>query len=215
MTRPVQPDAQAPESALPRLSAALPRAPEEHVLLRLAQLLLLLDEVTDAKGVGLERLGYYDFFAANPFAVIGPDERAVRAELHAAGFDERQLAYASTGARFANRRHRLQHDVALLVAYGLVGASGHGYAITPAGRGTAARFLSLYAGQYRAAARVIHRRFRPLSDTALIAQARSWLRRPSLVLDLYGAPDDPEDAPYSASTRTPGPPRPNNEGTDR
>lgn len=195
MTRPVQPEVHGSESALPRLSAALPRAPEEHVLLRLAQLLLLMDEVTDAKGVGLERLGYYDFFAANPFAVIDPEERAARAELHAAGFDERQLSYASTGARFANRRQRLQHDVALLVAYGLVGPSGQGYAITPTGRQAASRFLSLYAAQYRTAARVIHRRFRSLSDTALIRQARGWLRRPSLVLDLYGAPDD--DGPPS------------------
>jgi hypothetical protein len=181
-----------PEAPLPRLTAALPRGPEEHVLLRLAQLLLLLDEIqnSDADAVGIERLGYYDFFAANPFAVFGGDDPAERAELHAAGFDERQLAYASTGARFANRRERLQHDVALLVAYGLVAPRRQGYAVTPAGRESAGKFLSLYAAQYRAAARLVHRRFRPLSDKALVEQSRRWLRRPSLLLDLYGSPDD-------------------------
>jgi hypothetical protein len=179
--------------SLPALSAALPRGPEEHVLLRAALLLLLLDEVGAADGIGVERLGYYDFFSANPFAVFGADDDRERAELHAAGFDEGQLAYASTGARFANRRQRLQHDVALLVAYGLVGPSGAGYAITPAGRAAASRLLSLYAGQYRAAARLVHGRFRKLSDTALAERARDLLRHPSLLLDLYGSPSPDAD----------------------
>jgi hypothetical protein len=177
------------ESRLPALSAALPSAPEEHVLLRASLLLLLLEEIRETTGTGLERLGYYDFFAANPFLVFSPDDSPARAELHAAGFDERQLSYASTGARFANRRRRLQHDVAFLVAHGLAAPAGTGYAVTPAGREAASRFLSLYAGQYRSAVRLVHGRFKRVSDTALAEQARTLLRQPALLLDLYGSPD--------------------------
>jgi hypothetical protein len=177
------------ESRLPALSAALPSAPEEHVLLRASLLLLLLDEIGDTAGTGLERLGYYDFFAANPFLVFDPDDAPARAELHAAGFDERQLSYASTGARFANRRRRLQHDVAYLVAYGLAAPADTGYAVTSAGTEAAGRFLSLYGAQYRSAVRLVLGRFKRVSDTALADQARVLLRQPALLLDLYGSPD--------------------------
>jgi hypothetical protein len=178
--------------ATPRLSGAVPTAPEERVLFRLAQLLILLDQMDTgpSRGAGLERLGFYDFFAANPFAVFtADDDHAARADLHAAGFDERQLSYASTGARFANRRQRLQHDVALLVAYGLVFPRTTGYSITADGRSVAAQFLSLYSAQYRTAASLVVRRLRKLSDTALAEQARQWLMTPSLLLDLYGSAD--------------------------
>lgn len=185
------------ESRLPALSAALPSPPEEHVLLRASLLLLLLDEIGAAAGTGLERLGYYDFFAANPFLVFDTDDAAARAELHAAGFDERQLSYASTGARFANRRRRLQHDVAFLVAYGLAAPAGAGYVVTASGQNASGRFLSLYAGQYRSSVRLVHSRFKRVSDTALAEQARGLLRQPALLLDLYGSldPDRPGPTP--------------------
>lgn len=193
------------ESRLPALSAALPSAPEEHVLLRASLLLLLLDEIGGTGGTGLERLGYYDFFAANPFLVFDPDDSPARAELHAAGFDERQLSYASTGARFANRRRRLQHDVAFLVAYGLAAPAGTGYAVTGAGRDAAGRFLSLYAAQYRSAVRLVHGRFKRVSDTALADQARALLRQPALLLDLYGSPNP--ERPGRTPLQGPDPPQ--------
>ena len=179
---------------LPDLGGAQPVAPEEHVLFRLAQLVLLLRVVDrpERPGVGLERLGYYDFFAANPFIVVPAHNVEERAELHLAGFDERQLSYASTGPRFANRRRRLQHDVALLTAYDLAQLGAHGWVLTPRGAAVADQLTALYAQQYMMAAELVVRHLSRLSDTALAGQAGQWLRNPGLLLDLYGAAEDEE-----------------------
>lgn len=163
---------------------------EEHRVFRVAQLAILLGEVATKKPIDLERLGYYDFFAANPFAVVGQEDSHDRARLHRAAFDERQLAYASTGSRFANRRRRLQHDVALLVAYGLAERRGDGYAQTDRGGEFVNQMTALYVDQYRESVRVVHAHLKNLSPTQLTTAAQKWLRSPSLVLDLYGSGDD-------------------------
>jgi hypothetical protein len=188
-----------PEFGAPKDFASLDRyaAPEDFVAFRLAQLAILLSEVAPdgAKAIDLERLGYYDFFAANPFVIFGTDDRLQQAELHRASFDERQLSYASTGSRFANRRKRLQHDVALLVAYGLVGPRGGGYGITPSGERFVDSFTALYVDQYRDSIRVVHSRLRQLSDVQLAQAAQRWLTTPSLLLDLYGSAEaDPSSS---------------------
>jgi hypothetical protein len=179
---------------LPDLSGVRPVAPEEHVLFRLAQLVLLLRVVggPSRPGVGLERLGYYDFFAANPFLVVPADNTEERARLHLAGFDERQLSYASTGPRFANRRRRLQHDVALLVAYDLGRPEEDGWVLTARGAAVADQLTAMYAQQYMTAAEMVIRHLSRLSDSALAMQAGQWLRNPGLLLDLYGAAGDEE-----------------------
>lgn len=174
--------------------------PEEHRVFRLAQLAILLSEVATKKPIDLERLGYYDFFAANPFAIVGHEESHERARLHLAGFDERQLSYASTGSRFANRRRRLQHDVALLVAYGLAERRGDGYAQTARGKEFVDQMTALYVDQYRESVRVVHVHLKNLSPMQLTTAAQRWLHSPSLLLDLYGSGDD--TAP-SESDRTP------------
>jgi hypothetical protein len=186
----------------------LPVPPEDHVLFRITQLLLLMRVVAgpDAPGLGLERLGYYDFFSANPFLVIGEDEPEARAQLHLAGFDERQLSYTATGQRFANRRRRLQHDMALLVAYDLATLRPGGWTLTARGLDTAQQFTALYAEQYMTSVRLVVRRLARFgSDATLAKQALQWLREPRLILDLYGATDaeDQEDRP--AVTQTPSP----------
>lgn len=180
----------------------LPVPPEDHVLFRLSQLLLLMQLVAppDRPGLGLERLGYYDFFSANPFLVVGEDELEARANLHIAGFDERQLSYAATGQRFANRRRRLQHDIALLVAYGLATLRAGGWSLTPLGLDTAEQLTALYAEQYRASVNLIVKRLARLTtDTALSRQAREWLREPALILDLYGATSSEESDEVSTA----------------
>lgn len=171
------------------------RAPEEHTTLRVAQLAILLSEIAPAGGrtIDIERLGYYDFFAANPFAIFGPDDELERARLHRAAFDERQLSYASTGSRFANRRRRLQHDVAILVAYNLADRREEGYGLTERGAHFVEALSALYADQYRASVQVVHERLKKLSDSKLAESARGWLKTPSLILDLYGAAEDPAD----------------------
>lgn len=171
--------------------SAQSRAPEEHTVFRLAQLVILLGEVApvDGKTIDLERLGYYDFFAANPFVVVESDDLRDRARLHRAAFDERQLTYASTGSRFANRRKRLQHDFALLVAYNLAERRADGYSQTVLGAEFVAGLTALYVDQYRESVNVVHGRLKSLSSAALARQAREWLRTPSLVLDMYGSAD--------------------------
>ena len=134
-------------------------------------------------------LGYCDFFAANPFVIFEPGDHLQHAQLHHASFDERQLSYASTGSRFANRRKRLQHDVALLVSYGLAGPRGGGYGITTNGVRFADSLSALYVDQYRESVRVVHERLRRLSDPQLAQASRRWLTTPSLLLDLYGSTD--------------------------
>jgi hypothetical protein len=177
-------------------------APEDHTTFRLVQLALLLDEISplDSKGLGLERLGYYDFFAASPFAILTDQDVSERARLHRAAFDEHQLSYASTGSRFANRRRRLQHDLALLVAYGLVAPRAGGYGITKAGGQFVGSFTALYADQYRESVRVVHTRFKRLSDTQLANAARQWLQTPSLLLDLYGISEDSARQPSASQS---------------
>ena len=172
------------------------RAPEEHTTLRVAQLAILLSEIAPAGGatIDIERLGYYDFFAANPFAIFGPEDQLERARLHRAAFDERQLSYASTGSRFANRRRRLQHDVAILVAYNLAERREEGYGLTERGADFVEALAALYADQYRASVQVVHERLRKLSDSRLAESARGWLKTPSLILDLYGAAEEPPEA---------------------
>lgn len=175
-----------PERAL---SAAVPSGPEDRSVFRLAQLTLLL-QVTTEEGAPVrtvDRLGFYDFFSANPFVVVsGDDDRDVadRLALRLAGFSNRQLSYASTGQRFVSRRRRLQHDLSLLVAYGLAAVDSTGYVLTSSGRELADGLGSVYAEAYRDAARLILRRLRRLSDRRLTQQANEWLGKSWLLIDV-------------------------------
>lgn len=170
------------------LSAAVPEGPEEHQVFRLAQLALLLavaaDERVEVRTV--DRLGFYDFFSANPFVVTAGDEprdASDRLALRLAGFSDRQLSYASTGQRFASRRRRLQHDLSLLIAYGLAEIGERGYSLSPAGLSLADSLSSVYACAYRSAAQIVLRRLKRLSDRRLRQQADDWLGRSWLLID--------------------------------
>jgi hypothetical protein len=155
--------------------------PEDEVAFRLAQLLLLLDAVAEQSpgGVSLERIGYYDFLSANPFLVVPSDSREASL-LRLAGFDPQVLSYASSSQRFTSRRERLQHDLALLVAYGCCQVNNQGgsltYAISPAGRTLGAQFTATYATSFSTAAAIVVRQLRRLSDKALRDQTAQWLR---------------------------------------
>ena len=175
--------------SLRRLSAAVPGGPEDQQVFRLAQLVLLL-ETAGKESVPVrtvDRLGFYDFFSANPFVVIsGEDKRDVadRLTLRLAGFSNRQLSYASTGQRFTSRRRRLQHDLSVLVTYGLITIRSDGYVLTESGRALAVRLTSIYAEAYRDAAHVVLRRLKPLSDRQLTQRAENWLGRSWLLIDV-------------------------------
>lgn len=165
--------------------------PERLTAFRLGQLLVLFDVATGQgpnQSLDIDRLGYYDFFAANPYLIVEPGSRD-RVELALAGFDERNLDYQSSSQRFSNRRARLQHDLALLVAYDLVTVIARNgrvaYIITERGRSLAEQFSALYALAYRRSAEIVTGQLKGLSDKRLREQAEEWLRAKSLLIDLY------------------------------
>lgn len=173
--------------------------PEDDVVFRLAQLLLLFASLQRLQqpGVSLERLGCYDFLVANPMLVLTAAEDADRKRLLMAGFDGRALSYASPAHRFTTRRERLQHDLALLVAYGLVAPTVDKsvlYAVTLPGIDIAGRFTAVYARSYRLSAEILIRRLSRLPDKRLREAVRTWTTvgrdspRPE-VLDLLDAVD--------------------------
>ncbi len=148
--------------------------PETNGNFRRGQLLLLLSMFTDPLPV--DRIGYLEFFAANPHLVV-KDRDAVRLEL--AGFNPDALSYQSAPERFTNRRSRLRSDLAGLTAWGYAMprlVDGRvACELTDAGREAASRLTSLYADAYRQSVEMIRPLFR-LSETALAKQANQWLR---------------------------------------
>jgi len=147
-----------------------------------------LPDLSSAKPLHLERLGYYDFFADSPFLVLEPDD-PLRRRLLLEGFSERSLSYHSSAQRFTNRRARLRHDLALLTSQTLVGVATEGrhitFSLTAEGREAAGRLKTLYADAFRASAEVVVRKLNRLSDKALGEQARDWLRAEPFLVDIY------------------------------
>lgn len=175
--------------ALPGLSAAVPTAPDDRLIFRLAQLTLLLEIASrdDVRVPTVDRLGFYDFFSANPFVVASGATRQdaeERLTLRLAGFSSQQLSYAATGQRFASRRRRLQHDLSLLLAYGLVQISDNGYGLTELGGELASNLTSAYADGYRQSAQLVLNRLKRLTDRQLLKQVQDWLGQSWLLIDV-------------------------------
>lgn len=165
--------------------------PDDLQTFRMARLIVLLDVAYTLelkKPLDVERLGFYDFFIANPFLVVQGDEAAERA-LTYAGFSSYDLSYQSSGHRFSNRRAQLQHDLAGLAARATVTPTVRDgritYALTDVGREIARSFTSMYAEAYRRSADLILRRLDRMSNKALQESARSWLNDDRLLIDLY------------------------------
>jgi hypothetical protein len=170
--------------------STIPVRPEELDEFRQGRLLLVfsaLDPSKPAQRPDLERLSYYDFFAANPFLV--PTDAPTKALLTHAGFEASNLSYQSSSQRFTNNRSRLQFDLAILVALGLVAPELHDrrvtYGATAAGKTVAASFRSLYASAFLDSSALIVDRLKRMSDTALRRDAGQWLRAEALMIDLY------------------------------
>jgi hypothetical protein len=181
----------------------LVQRPDDLLTFRVARLMLLLDVTATLelkKPLDIERLGFYDFFAANPFLVIGEDEAARRAFI-LAGFSSYDLSYQSSGHRFANRRARLRNDLAMLIAYGATVAAVEGqrvvYQINERGQALVGEFQTLYASAYRASAEVVVARLDRLSDKRLREDAKRWLNDDRLLIDLYDVGDDAAGAGMS------------------
>lgn len=178
---------------------SLPLRPDDLLAFRLGRLLLLLDTVSGLptpKPMDIERISLYDFFADNPFLVFGRETTQHRI-LVLAGFDSRSLSYQSSAQRFSSRRERLQHDLAVLVAYGLVTSEPRArrvaYGLSASGSMRANDLQSLYAQAYRRSADMIARELNRLSDRALQEQTREWLQADELLVDIFetsGVGDD-------------------------
>lgn len=171
------------------LAAPISWQPEDHDVFRLAQLVLLLSVAAELEKpiATVDRLGYYDFFSASPFVVLGgrtQSDADERLALKLAGFVERQLSYASTGQRWVSRRRRLQHDLAQLMSYNLMTLQNGAFDLTPSGQTLATQLSTIYADAYRVSARVIIRRLSRLSDRALLQAVQGWLGISWLALDL-------------------------------
>ena len=166
-----------------------PLEPETLWQFRVGQLLLLMTVTGDivGRGVDVDRLAYYDFFAANPFLIyekVAPE----RLQFSLAGFDSQVLSYASSAQRFANRRRRLEEDLARMASLGLVrphtSARRVEWALEDVGREVASSFTAMYASAYLASARVVVRRLRTLSDRRLRERSLEWLKARDFLLDL-------------------------------
>jgi hypothetical protein len=163
--------------------------PDSHLFFRLGQLQLLL-VVADSLELSvksIDRLAYYDFFAANPYAMLdgaNPDrDTHDRLSLQLAGFKEGQLSYSAIGHRFANRRSRIRHDLALLVAYGLAKVEPDRYGPSEKGRKLVEELSTVYADAYRAGAEIALSRLVRLSDRRLTEKTEEWLGKSWLLLD--------------------------------
>lgn len=142
-----------------------------------------------------DRVATYDFFAANPFAVLSGEtssdlQDATRLEL--VGYARGQLSYASLGHRFVSRRERIRADLALLVAHGLVEIGTDSYSISPRGEELAEQLNSTYADAYRLAAEVVLSRLSRMNDRALREATAKWAGTHWLLLDLFDDVIDPE-----------------------
>lgn len=168
-----------------------PISPDDLPVFRLARLLLLLEQfISAAPDADIERLGYYDFFAAHPFLIF-PARSHEGLNLALLGFDSRALIYQSTPQRFTTRRARLLHDLAHLLGVGFVLADNRDgrivYGLTQNGGLAAVALTSSYANAYRRSAAQIIRVLRPMSLLKLREQANTWLSARSLLIDLYDA----------------------------
>lgn len=184
-----------PGGVRPAPSPPVARRPEDAWEFRAGRLLILLatiPEMRASKPLHIERLAYYDFFSDNPFLILGDDDPD-RVSLQLAGFSRRTLSYNSSAQRFANRRARLRHDLALLAARNLVEVAAEGshitFSVSDHGTQLAGRFGSLYANSFRTGVTIVVRRLSKLSDRAIGESARRWLRAEPFLIDLYGLPE--------------------------
>jgi hypothetical protein len=156
------------------------RPPESNPAFRRGQLLLLLSMFTDP--LTIDRIGYLEFFAANPHLVVQKELDATRLEL--AGLNPDALSYQSAPERYSNRRSRLRSDLAGLTAWGMaiptILEGRIACALTPKGRESAAQLTTLYADAYRQSVETIRPLFK-LNDSALARRVNEWLRVPDEV----------------------------------
>ena len=166
-------------------------SPEDVTLFNSSRLLLLfevLHEHKSGRAIDLERLCYYDFFAANPFLIAG-DDKSLRLELELSGFDPNKLEYASSPQRFRTKRECTKQYLSLLLCKGLIDVKNEEskllYEITERGLDAISRINTMYAIAYRKSASSIVRKLKDYSDGKLWESASRWLEAKSFRVDLF------------------------------
>jgi hypothetical protein len=165
---------------------------EDEDVFNSARLLLLfdaLDERGKKDGINIERVGYYDFFSAQPFLVFVKEENDAKLELLFHGFESTTIGYISSSQRFTNRREKLKHYLAALLMRDLITVNNVDgqflYSITGTGKNVASQFKSLYTKAYRMSAGIIINKLSKMSEKKLAENAREWLRAEPFIIDLY------------------------------
>jgi hypothetical protein len=166
-------------------------SPEDDLLFNSARLLIFFEVFNKVKlleGIDLERLCYYDFFAANPFIIIEKND-PLWLELELEGFDPCKLEYLSTAQRYRTKRESIKQYLALLLAKDLISVENiEGkilYHITPKGLGVSYKLSSMYAISYRKSVKFIVRELKRYKDSELWENASRWLEAKSFQIDLY------------------------------
>ncbi len=171
-------------------------SPEDATVFNSSRLLLLLDVLNDLgvkKGVDLERLSYYDFFAANPFLIIGKDDPC-RLELEMEGFEPNKLEYISSDQRYRTKRTLIKQYLSLLLSKGLIKVLNMEgkilYEITSLGVEISSKINSMYAIAYKKSVTCVVKMLKGYSDAQLWEKASEWLEAKSFQVDLYDMVDD-------------------------
>lgn len=159
--------------------------PEAHSSFRRGQLLVLLEHFEEP--VAIDRLGYIEFFAANPF-LVWRENSSQRTRLQLAGMNPKALSYQATTERYANRRIRLRSDLGALVTWGYLRAATIdgllACELTDAGRSAAGALQSLYADAYRLSVSLVLPKMRNISNLRLTQRVQEWLRLDDMRIDL-------------------------------
>jgi hypothetical protein len=164
---------------------------EDATTFNSARLLLLLETLRLSEmtkdAIDLERLCYYDFFAANPFLILESDDPE-RLQLEVEGFEPDKLEYLTSRQRYRTKRLQIKQYLAVLASKGLITVENSDkkivYGITYLGLEISSRMNSLYAAAYRKSVLFVVKRLKRFSDPQLNEQAIEWLQSKSFEFDL-------------------------------
>ena len=170
-------------------------SPEDAVIFNSSRLLMLFDVLDRMKiknGIDMERLCYYDFFAANPFLILSKED-PMRLEIEIEGFEPNKLEYMSTPQRYRTKRASIKQYLSLLLSKGLIKVINKEgkilYEITQLGVEVSGKINSMYAMAYRKSVSCVVRMLKNLSDRQLSEKASEWLEARSFQVDLYDMVD--------------------------
>lgn len=164
---------------------------EDDLVFNSARLLLLFEELSKQsdKGIDIEKLTYYDFFAANPFVILSDDDSSARLDFELEGFVPNKLDYSSAAQRYSSKRESMKHYLAVLLCRGLICVTNEDakiqFKVTEKGLSVVGQIHTMYSLAYRKSVRYVIKRLKDYSDTRLWESSRKWLEAKAFQIDLY------------------------------